>query len=71
MLFIMRRYKTIWEDEKNKNGSCISYKINNRMVYTIWKQMAKFMVSETLLDNEQHQLSINGITVSPKKFLYC
>lgn len=68
MLFIMREdIKPIWEDEKNKNGSCISYKINNRLVYNIWRQMSIFMVSETLLDNVEHQSAINGITVSPKK----
>jgi len=68
MLFIMREdIKPIWEDEKNKNGSCISYKINNRLVYNIWRQMSIFMVSETLLDNVEHQTAINGITVSPKK----
>ena len=33
MLFIMREdIKPIWEDEKNKNGSCYSYKINNRCI---------------------------------------
>ena len=68
MLFIMREdIKPIWEDEKNKNGSCISYKINNRLVYNIWRQMSIFMVSETLLENVEHQSAINGITVSPKK----
>ncbi len=68
MLFIMREdIKPIWEDEKNKNGSCVSYKINNRMVYSIWKQMSQFMVSESLLENIDHQSTINGITVSPKK----
>ena len=68
MIFIMREdIKPIWEDEKNKNGSCISYKINNRMVYNIWRQMSIFMVSETLLNNVEHQSAINGITVSPKK----
>lgn len=68
MLFIMREdIKPIWEDEKNKYGSCISYKINNRLLYNIWKQMTLFMVSENLLDNLEYQKSINGITVSPKK----
>lgn len=68
MLFIMREdIKPIWEDEKNKNGFCISYKINNRLVYNIWKQMSQLMVSESLLDDVNHQSSINGITVSPKK----
>ena len=68
MLFIMREdIKPIWEDERNKNGSCIAYKINNRLVHNIWRQMSMFMVSEILLETEQTQLDINGITVSPKK----
>ena len=68
MLFIMREdIKPIWEDERNKDGSCISYKINNRLVNNIWRQMSLFMVSENLLEGETIQQSINGITVSPKK----
>jgi len=68
MLFIMREdIKPIWEDEKNKNGSCISYKINNRLVYNIWKDMSQYMISETLIDDINIQQNINGITVSPKK----
>ena len=68
MLFIMRGdIKPIWEDEENRNGSCISYKINNRLVYNIWRQMSKFMIAETLVDDIKIQENINGITVSPKK----
>lgn len=68
MLFIMREdILPIWEDEKNKYGSCISYKINNRLTYNIWKQMTLYMISEILLNNLEYQKSINGITVSPKK----
>ena len=68
MLFIMRDdIKPIWEDEKNKNGSCYSYKINNKEVYNIWKNMTLLMVSETILNETDIQKNINGITVSPKK----
>ena len=68
MLFIMRGdIKPIWEDEKNKNGSCYSYKINNKVVYNIWKSMALLMISENILNETDIQENINGITVSPKK----
>lgn len=68
MLFIMREdIKPIWEDEKNKNGSCYSYKINNRCIYNIWKTMSLLMVSESILNEPDVQKNINGITVSPKK----
>tara|TARA_B100000902_G_C27317729_1_gene922411 strand:+ start:4478 stop:4981 length:504 start_codon:yes stop_codon:yes gene_type:complete len=68
MLFIMRDdIKPIWEDEKNKNGGCYSYKINNKAVYNIWKTMTLLMVSEYILNEPDVQKNINGITVSPKK----
>lgn len=68
MLFIMREdIQPIWEDEKNKNGSCMSYKINNRLVYNIWKEMSLFMIGESLINNIDVQKNINGLTVSPKK----
>ena len=44
-------------------------KINNRLVYNIWKQMSEYMISETLIDDVNIQQNINGITVSPKKKL--
>ena len=67
MLFLMRKgIKPTWEDEKNRNGGCFSYKINNRNVTYSWKNLSYVLLGETLTTQELSKY-INGITISPKK----
>ena len=64
MLFIMKEgIKPIWEDKQNINGGCFSYKINNKIVTKIWKELSYALMGETLSEYD----IINGITISPKK----
>jgi hypothetical protein len=68
MLFLMRKgIQPVWEDEKNKNGGCFSYKINNKNVTDAWKNLSYSLVGETLTENVGLLPNINGITISPKK----
>ena len=68
MLFLMRKgINPIWEDERNRNGGCFSYKIINKDVPGAWKQMSYLLVGETMTDNVKMLSHINGITISPKK----
>ena len=68
MLFLMRKgINPIWEDERNRNGGCFSYKIINKDVPGAWKQMSYLLVGETMSDNVKMLPHINGITISPKK----
>ena len=68
MLFIMRDgISPTWEDERNKDGGCFSYKINNKSVVSVWKNLSYTLVGETLSSNKNLQKEINGITISPKK----
>jgi hypothetical protein len=68
MLFLMRKgINPIWEDERNRNGGCFSYKIINKDVPGTWKQMSYLLVGETMSDNVKILPHINGITISPKK----
>ena len=40
MLFLMREgIKPIWEDPRNINGGCFSYKINSKNILTCWKNL--------------------------------
>ncbi len=67
MLFLMRDgIQPIWEDEKNRNGGCFSYKINNKNVAYSWKNLSYVLLGETLT-SENLSKYINGITISPKK----
>ena len=68
MLFLMKDgiYPT-WEDPKNKQGGCFSYKIANKNVVDSWKNLSYTLIGNTLSDNEDFANDITGITISPKK----
>ena len=68
MLFVMRSGITpMWEDPKNRNGGCFSYKVINKQVPEIWKTLFYLLCGETLCVEPKHNKHINGITISPKK----
>jgi len=68
MLFIMKRgIKPTWEDELNKNGGCFSYKINNKSVINVWKNLTYSLMGEDISEDDGLRDNINGITISPKK----
>lgn len=68
MLFLMRSgIMPIWEDVRNRNGGCFSYKVANKDVHQAWKQMSYVLVGETISTIVDILPIINGITISPKK----
>jgi len=68
MLFLMRDgIKPTWEDEKNCDGGCFSYKVGNKNVTTTWKHASYLLIGESLTSESKLGASINGITISPKK----
>ena len=68
MLFIMKDGITpLWEDNHNKNGGCFSYKISNKYVYEVWRDLTYALVGNVISLNEQFVMSVTGITISPKK----
>ena len=68
MLFLMREgIQPMWEDIKNRNGGCFSYKVSNKVVTNAWKNLSYTLIGESLTNNIKLQPNINGITISPKK----
>ena len=68
MLFIMRVGITpMWEDPRNRNGGCFSYKVINKQVHELWKNLFYLLCGEALCVDPSHSKHINGITISPKK----
>ena len=68
MLFLMRDGITpMWEDPLNRSGGCFSYKVVNKSVGEVWKNLFYLACGETLTANRANHKHINGITVSPKK----
>ena len=68
MLFVMRKgISPTWEGKRNRAGGCFSYKVSNKIVPAVWRDLTYTMVGETLGTTPSYQKSINGITISPKK----
>ena len=68
MLFMMREgIKPTWEDPKNRNGGCFSYKVSNKNVYKVWKDLTYVVVGNTISKQLSYVNCVNGITISPKK----
>jgi len=68
MLFVMRTGITpMWEDPKNRNGGCFSFKVLNKQVSPVWKSLFYALCGETLSTEPKYSPIINGITISPKK----
>ena len=68
MLFVMRKGITpMWEDPKNRNGGCFSFKVTNKQVPSVWKTLFYSLCGESLCVDKKHNSLLNGITISPKK----
>lgn len=68
MLFFMRKgILPMWEDPKNFEGGCFSFKITNKSIAPVWKKMSYMLSGESITKNKNLLKTINGITVSPKK----
>ena len=68
MLFIMKDgIAPVWEDVNNRGGGCFSYKVPNKSVYSVWKDLTYSLTGETLTSNASFMKNVNGITISPKK----
>lgn len=68
MLFLMKDgIQPIWEDPKNRDGGCFSYKTQNRDVYGAWKNLTYAITGESVTPIDALRQCVNGITISPKK----
>lgn len=68
MLFVMRKGVTpMWEDPKNREGGCFSYKVTNNTVYDVWKELVYLLCTSKLTKNSNDMSKVNGITISPKR----
>jgi len=67
MLFFMRdTVHPTWEDPKNRDGGCFSYKVPNKSVADTWKELWMLLAGETVGDKAL-AAAVTGLSVSPKK----
>lgn len=68
MLFVVRDgIAPMWEDPHNIGGGYFSYKIYNKNVCEVWRDVVYSLVGETLSQNARCMNSITGVEISPKK----
>jgi len=68
MLFVMREGVTpMWEDNCNRNGGCFSYKVSNKVVINVWRELTYLLCGNSLTIDKNHMELVNGITISPKR----
>ena len=68
MLFLMKKgINPTWEDDENKHGGCFSFKISNKLVPQVWRDLVCCVAGESLSQDKDFIKDINGITISPKK----
>jgi hypothetical protein len=68
MLFVMREgIGPTWEDPKNREGGCFSYKISNKVVHSVWRNLYYVLVGGSISRRAGFAADVTGITISPKK----
>ena len=68
MLFLMKKdVNPTWEDPKNREGGCFSFKIMNKNTFHSWNKLLISLVTNNISKNESFISSITGVTISPKK----
>lgn len=68
LLFVMKNnIEPLWENEENKNGGSFSFKIHNKDMNRIWKNIYYKLLGESLCKDIDIMKKITGISNSPKK----
>ena len=68
MLFLMRKgINPTWEDPRNSKGGCFSFKVSNKNVPYVWRDLSYTLTGETIANDPKFQEAVTGITISPKK----
>tara|TARA_Y100001970_G_scaffold281364_1_gene391967 strand:- start:562 stop:1068 length:507 start_codon:yes stop_codon:yes gene_type:complete len=68
MLFMMKAgINPTWEDPKNRDGGCFSFKISNKNVFDCWNKLLTALSSNNISNNDKFLDKITGVTISPKK----
>lgn len=67
MFFIMKNdINPLWTDDANKNGGCISWKIDKSNSLDYWINFLLLFITDNL-PNELNEYNITGISINPKK----
>ncbi|PNH00915.1 Eukaryotic translation initiation factor 4E [Tetrabaena socialis] len=68
MFFLMREgIYPCWDDPRNMYGGCISLKVSKADACRAWEGVCSRVLGETMLTGADWE-SVNGVSISPKKY---
>jgi hypothetical protein len=68
MLFFMREsIQPQWDDVKNRQGGCFSYKVLDKNICETWNLLSFVLTGDSISDDKEFNSKVTGITISPKK----
>jgi hypothetical protein len=68
MFFIMREHVfPCWDDKHNIDGGCISLKVHGDQIVSIWDELTKRVIGETMMRSPTDWSHVNGVSISPKR----
>lgn len=68
LVFVMKDdIKPLWEEPRNREGGSFSFKIHNKDIEYVWRQILYHMIGGALVHDKTILSNLNGISVSPKK----
>jgi hypothetical protein len=68
MFFLMKNdIKPMWEDKRNVDGGCWSFRVTKKDVHRTWQELAMSTLGEFLMKESKYSKIINGISISPKR----
>ena len=62
--------KPLWEDKKNKNGGCWSFKVMEHQAIELWEELSVLLVTEELLISQNIDECV-GLSICLKKNNNC
>jgi hypothetical protein len=67
ILYLMRKgIEPIWEDPKNRNGGCFSFKVNKLHYKDTWEELSRALICDYLINDIEDSETITGISINPR-----
>lgn len=69
ILYLMRDgIAPIWEDPRNRNGGCFSYKLKKKFYSDIWTDFCRSLIYDYLTDDVNIAETITGLSINPRTY---
>lgn len=67
ILYLMRKgIEPIWEDPKNRNGGCFSFKVNKLHYKDTWVELSRSLICDYMVNDIEDSETITGISINPR-----